>query len=100
MQTLSPQYMAAPVSAFGEGAQLIYWFESDGYGLTWDRVAMVVQHKNMSFAGVMCDIAAGGALYGVLGWYIRNVHMGTSLLLEYHVFYSSVNKWMQWYETW
>ena len=64
-------------TAFGLGAKYFAFYEIEGVGVQWDNLDISpVEDDQYNLKMVILMMVADTFLYGVLTWYIENVHPG------------------------
>ncbi len=74
----SAQSLLAP-AAFGLGAKYFAFYEVVGVGVQWNNFAKSpAEDDEYHLGAVVCMLCFDSVLYGILVWYIGNVHPGMS----------------------
>ena len=64
-------------TAFGLGAKYFAFYEIEGVGVQWSNMHISpVEGDNFNLLMVLLMMVFDALLYGVLTWYIENVHPG------------------------
>ena len=64
-------------TAFGLGAKYFAFYEIEGVGVQWNNIAVSpVEDDQYSLQLVLLMMIFDALLYGLLTWYIENVHPG------------------------
>jgi ATP-binding cassette, subfamily A (ABC1), member 2 len=64
-------------TAFGLGAKYFAFYEIEGVGVQWDNMSISpVEGDQYNLQLVLLMMVFDALLYGVLTWYIENVHPG------------------------
>ena len=72
-------------TAFGLGAKYFAFYEIEGIGVQWDNIAVSpVEDDEYSLELVLLMMVFDALFYGLLTWYIENVHPG--LHLQYSLY--------------
>ncbi|CAI9718098.1 ATP-binding cassette sub-family A member 2-like isoform X2 [Octopus vulgaris] len=65
-------------TAFGLGAKYFAFYEEEGVGVHWDNISISpVENDDYNLALVTMMMLVDSLLYGLLVWYIENVHPGS-----------------------
>jgi hypothetical protein len=71
-------------TAFGLGAKYFAFYEIEGVGVQWDNMAVSpVEGDQYNLQLVVLMMVFDALFYGVLTWYIENVHPGSYRLLSW-----------------
>ena len=74
----SPTQSLFSTTAFGLGAKYFAYYEVEGVGIQWSNIHVSpVESDEYNLFRVMMMLVFDALLYGVLTWYIENVHPGT-----------------------
>ena len=66
-------------TAFGLGAKYFAFYEIEGIGVQWNNIAVSpVEDDEYSLQLVVLMMVFDALLYGLLTWYIENVHPGST----------------------
>ena len=61
-------------TAFGYSSLYISWYEQQGKGLQWENVwTSPIPNDTMTYGWTIVIMFFDGVLYGILGWYVKNV---------------------------
>jgi len=76
-------------TAFGLGAKYFAFYEIEGIGVQWENMAVSpVEDDEYSLELVLLMMVFDTLLYGLLTWYIENVHPGQSVTTYCTTFHS------------
>ncbi|GAB1604923.1 ATP-binding cassette sub-family A member 2-like, partial [Argonauta hians] len=65
-------------TAFGLGAKYFAFYEEEGVGVHWDNISISpVENDDYNLALVTMMMLVDSLIYGLLVWYIENVHPGS-----------------------
>jgi hypothetical protein len=61
-------------TAFGYSSLYISWYEQQGKGLQWSNIwESPVPNDTMTYGWTIVIMFFDGCIYGILGWYVKNV---------------------------
>lgn len=74
-------------TAFGYSSLYISWYEQQEKGLNWQNVwESPIHNDQMNFALAILFMIGDGIVYGILGWYVKNVFSSGSSKPWYFIF--------------
>ena len=87
------QSLLAP-TAFGLGAKYFAFYEEIGVGVQWHNIGVSpAESDSYNLAAVLVMLSIDSVYYGIIFWYIENIHPGKSQRLsELH---TSIPNWLQ-----
>jgi hypothetical protein len=67
-------------TAFGYSSLYMSWYEQQGKGLQWSHVSdSPIPNDTMNYTWTILIMLLDGVIYGILGWYVKNVFPSKSL---------------------